>query len=126
MRATLNDFKVILLWSIIAFLLVTVVGSLLFSLTGFSLLLIPIIVIGAMVYGFCSFKAANQLKGKTYLSWLNVAMLFTALLWLYGLSLSILFGIGHGSGNVVGMAAAFIGVYVSHKASSSSKKKRKV
>ncbi len=122
MKATLNDFKVIIIWSIIAYLSVTVVGSFLFYLAGFSLLLFPVIAAGAVVYGFCSFKAVNQLKGKTKLSWLNVAILFAGLIWFYGLLVNnILLGLGHGSGNVVGIAASFVGAYVSHNASSKKK-----
>lgn len=121
MRATLNDFKVIFLWSIIAYILVTIVGSFLFYLTGFSVLLIPVIAAGAVVYGFCSFKAVNQLKGKTKLSWLNVAILFAGLIWFYGLLLNFLLDLGHVSGNIVGITASFVGAYVSHNASSKKK-----
>ena len=120
MNISKTDIKIILLWSIIAYVAGTILGNIFFeyifsSLAALSVFLIPY----TIIYGFCGFKAVDSLKGKTKLSWIKIALLMIVVLWLFGVVWRIVYflsgSIPPGSGNLFGHIAIILGAYISHK-----------
>ena len=115
-----TDIKIILLWSVIAYVAGSILGNLFFDYIFGSLVALGIFIIPySIIYGFCGFKAVSSLKGRTKLSWIKIVLLMIVIIYLFGIAWRILFllagSIPPGSGNMFGHIAIILGGYISHK-----------
>ena len=120
MNISKTDIKIILLWSVIAYVAGSILGNIFFDYISGSFVALGIYLIPySIIYGFCGFKAVGSLKGRTKLSWIKIVLFMIVIIYLFGVAWRILFllvgSIPPGSGNLFGHIAIILGGYISYK-----------
>lgn len=131
MKIAAYELKIIVLWTIAAYLLGSLIVYVFFFIVNHGyvrneinnttvVLLLTLLAIVGLAYGFCAFKAVEKLKGKTKLSTLKITLYMCGAVLILDVCLKLLYSLlfGYpftGSSNLAGYAGFLIGGYLYDK-----------
>src|SRR3989338_3601923 len=120
---SLQELKIISLWSVAAYLAGNVIGNLFLFVIGMInsstiILFLPVIIFYGFAYGYCAFEAVKKLRGKTKLSGFIVSLYMAGIVLVLGFIVNSLFSVlGYkiSSSNLAGIIGLLIGGYLADK-----------